>query len=125
MSYSHLLFGLPSGLLNIGFYLCTFLPFFVMAFDVNDQTNLIFVLLCNLLSSYVLLVYLINFIYWGFFTKSFDEFKNVRKIIEPLSKVLLIFMLLSLCLQCKCDKTREAEEPFFDMNIIWRHKDAG
>jgi hypothetical protein len=36
------------------------LPFFLLAFDVNGQTNLIFVLLCNLLCSYVLLVYLIH-----------------------------------------------------------------
>jgi hypothetical protein len=35
-----------------------FLPFFLLAFDVNGQTDLIFVLLCNLLCSYVLLVYL-------------------------------------------------------------------
>jgi hypothetical protein len=47
MSSSHLFFGLPSGLLNIGFHLHTFLPFFLLAFDVNGQTNLIFVLLCN------------------------------------------------------------------------------
>jgi hypothetical protein len=29
--------------------LYTFLPFFLLAFDVNGQTNLIFVCLCNLL----------------------------------------------------------------------------
>jgi hypothetical protein len=53
--------GLPSGLLNIGFQLYTFfLPFSVLAFDVNGRTNLIFVLLCNLLCSYVLLIYLIR-----------------------------------------------------------------
>jgi hypothetical protein len=54
------LFGLPSALFNIGFHLYTFLPFFLLAFYVNGQTNLIFVRLCNLLCSYVLLVYLIN-----------------------------------------------------------------
>jgi deoxyribodipyrimidine photolyase-like uncharacterized protein len=52
----------------------------------------------------------LNFIYWGFLLKSVDEFKNVRKIIGILGKVLFIFMLLSRCLQCKYDKTREAEE---------------
>jgi hypothetical protein len=36
------------------------LPFFLLAFDVNGQTNLIFVFLCNLLCSSVLLVYLIH-----------------------------------------------------------------
>jgi hypothetical protein len=35
-----------------------------MAFDVNGQTNLIFMLLCNLLCSYVLLVYLIHRLFW-------------------------------------------------------------
>jgi hypothetical protein len=53
MSSSHLYFGLPSGLRNIVFHLYTFLPFFLLAFDVNGQTNLIFVLLCNLLCFYV------------------------------------------------------------------------
>jgi hypothetical protein len=61
MSSSHLFFVLSSGLLNIGFHLYTFfLSFFLLAFYVNGQTNLIFVLLCNLLCSYVLLVYLIH-----------------------------------------------------------------
>jgi hypothetical protein len=61
MSFSHLFFGLPIGLLNIGFHLYTFfLPFFLLTFDVNGQTNLIFVLLCNLLCSYILLIYLIH-----------------------------------------------------------------
>ena len=40
MSSSYLFFGLPSGLLNIGFHLYTFfLPFSLLAFDVNGQTN--------------------------------------------------------------------------------------
>jgi hypothetical protein len=61
MSSSHLLFGLPSGRVNIGFHLYTFfLPFSFPAFDVNGQTSLIFVLLCNLLHSYVLLIHLIH-----------------------------------------------------------------
>jgi hypothetical protein len=60
MSSSHLFFGLPSALLNIGFHLYTFLPFVVLEFYVNGQTNLVFVLLCNLLCSYVLLVHLIR-----------------------------------------------------------------
>jgi hypothetical protein len=37
-----------------------FLPFSLLALDVNGQTNLIFVLLCNFLCSYVLLIYLIH-----------------------------------------------------------------
>jgi hypothetical protein len=45
VSSSHLIFGLPSGLLNIGFQLYTILPFSLLAFDINGQTNLIFVLL--------------------------------------------------------------------------------
>jgi hypothetical protein len=40
------------------------LPFFLLEFDVNGQTNLIFVLLCNLVCSYVLLVYLIHRLFW-------------------------------------------------------------
>jgi hypothetical protein len=59
-SPSHLFFGLPSGLLNIGFHLYTFFYHSLFSFDVNGQTNLIFVLLCNLLRSYVLLIYLIH-----------------------------------------------------------------
>jgi hypothetical protein len=42
MSSSHLFFGLPSGRVNIGFHLYTFLPLSVAAFDLNDQTSLIF-----------------------------------------------------------------------------------
>jgi hypothetical protein len=68
MSPSHLFFGLPSGRFNIGFHLHVFLTFSLLAFDVNGQTNLIFVLLCELLLlllllllySYVLLIYLIH-----------------------------------------------------------------
>jgi len=37
-----------------------FLPFCLLAFDVNGQTSLIFVLLCNLLYSYVILIHLIH-----------------------------------------------------------------
>jgi len=40
-----------------------FLPFSLPAFDVNDQTSLIFVLLCNLLYSYVLLIHLIHHLF--------------------------------------------------------------
>jgi hypothetical protein len=61
MSSSHLFFGLSSGLLNIGFHLYTFLPLFLLAFGVNGQTNLIVVLLCNLLCSYVELTSSKNF----------------------------------------------------------------
>jgi hypothetical protein len=51
-------FGLPSGRVNIGFHLYIFfLPFSIPAFDVNGQTSLIFVLLCDLLYSYVLLIH--------------------------------------------------------------------
>jgi hypothetical protein len=61
MSSSHLFFGLPSGRVNIGFHLYTFfLPFSLPAFDVNGQASLIFVLLCDLLYSYVLLIHLIH-----------------------------------------------------------------
>ena len=61
MSSSHLFFGLSSGRVSIGFHSCTFfLPFSLLAFDVNGQTNLIFVLLCGLLCSYVLLIHLIH-----------------------------------------------------------------
>jgi hypothetical protein len=44
MSSSHLFFGLPISLLNIGFHLYTFLSFFLVAFVVNGQTNLILVI---------------------------------------------------------------------------------
>ena len=47
ISSSHLFFRLPSGRVNIGFHLYTFLPFFLPAFVVNGQTSLIFVLLCD------------------------------------------------------------------------------
>jgi hypothetical protein len=35
-----------------------FLPFFLLAFDANDQTNLIFVLLCNLLRTTILIAWI-------------------------------------------------------------------
>jgi len=57
MSSSHLFFGLPSSRVSIGFHLYTFLPFSLPAFDVNGQTSLIFMLLCDLLYSYVLLIH--------------------------------------------------------------------
>jgi hypothetical protein len=41
-----------------------FLPFFLLPFDVNGQTNIIFVLLCNWLCSYVLLVYQTQCLFW-------------------------------------------------------------
>jgi hypothetical protein len=72
MSFSHLFFGLPSGLLNIVFHLYTFfLPFSLLPFSVNGQTNLMFVLLRNLLCSYVLLVYLIHRLFWFFMYRLF------------------------------------------------------
>ena len=46
---SHLFFCLSSGRVNSGFYLYTLLPFFLLAFDVNGQTSLIYELLCYLL----------------------------------------------------------------------------
>jgi hypothetical protein len=61
MSSSHLFFGLPSGRVSIGFHLYTFfLPFSHPEFDVNGQTSLIFVILCNLLYSYFLLIHLVH-----------------------------------------------------------------
>jgi hypothetical protein len=64
ISFSHLFFGLPSGRVNIGFHLYTFfLPFSLPAFNVNGQASLIFVLLCDLLYSYVLLINLIHHLF--------------------------------------------------------------
>jgi hypothetical protein len=60
MSSSHMFFGLPSGRVNIGFHLYTFLPFSLPSFDANGRTSLIFVLLCDLLYFYVLLINLIH-----------------------------------------------------------------
>jgi hypothetical protein len=41
-----------------------FLPFSLLAFDVNSQASLFFVLLCDLLYSYVLLIHLIHRLFW-------------------------------------------------------------
>jgi hypothetical protein len=41
-----------------------FLLFSLLVFDVNGQTSLIFVLLCDLLYSYVLLIHLIHHLFW-------------------------------------------------------------
>jgi len=60
MLSSHLFFGLPSGRVNVGFHLYTFLPFCHPTFDVNGQTSLIFVLLSALLYSYDLLINLVQ-----------------------------------------------------------------
>jgi len=62
ISSSHLFCGLPSGRVSIAFHLgyIYFFPFSLPAFNVNGQTSLIFVLLCNLLYSYVLLIHLIH-----------------------------------------------------------------
>jgi hypothetical protein len=60
MSSSHLFFGLPSGRVNIGFHLYTFFLFFSLpAFDIIGQPSLIYVILCDLLYSYVLLTHLV------------------------------------------------------------------
>jgi len=65
MSSSYLLFGLPCGPTDISCDLYTFfLPFSLPAFDVNGQTSLIVVLLCDLLYSYVLLIHLIHRLFW-------------------------------------------------------------
>jgi len=37
----------------------------------------------------------VNFLYWAFLLKSVDTFKNIRKTIGTLCKVLFIFVLLS------------------------------
>jgi len=42
------------------YYVYTFLTILPLTFDVNGQTNLTFVFLCSLLSSYVVLIYLIH-----------------------------------------------------------------
>ena len=41
-----------------------FLPFSLLAFDVNGQTSLIAVLSCDLLFSYVLLIHLMHCLFW-------------------------------------------------------------
>jgi len=63
MSSSHLFFGLPNGLVNIGFHLYTFLT--ILSSDIQckwpNQLNLCG--LCSLLCSYVLLIYLIHHLF--------------------------------------------------------------
>ena len=64
MSSSHLfLVFLVVVLTSVSTYI-PFLPFSLLAFDVNGQTSLIFVLLCDLLYSYVLLIHLIHRLFW-------------------------------------------------------------
>jgi hypothetical protein len=60
MPSSHLFFDLPSGRVSIALHLYNLLPFSLPAFGADGQTSLIFVLLCNLLYNYVLLIHLVH-----------------------------------------------------------------